>query len=63
VLAHLYDDLIVSVDGYSSGGCELGSDREAIKREMDTYHKVAAVENLFVTSSDDGSEAKEESVE
>ena len=46
----IYDDLIVSVDGYSSGGSPLIG-AEAIKREMDGAHKAAAALALF--SQDD----------
>lgn len=46
-LATLYDELIVSVDGYSINGQPLGDDREQIIASMDTYHKVAAAEALF----------------
>jgi len=46
-LAELYDELIVSVEGYTVGAEELGADRDAIIREMDTYHKVAATDQLF----------------
>ena len=48
VLAKLYDELIVSVDGYSVSGRPL-SGREEIAREMDGYHKVAAARELFET--------------
>jgi hypothetical protein len=44
-LAELYDELIVSVDGYTVDGAV--PDREAILEFMDTYHKVAAVDVLF----------------
>jgi hypothetical protein len=47
VLVELYDELIVSVDGYRVNGVELGTDRDAIVAEMDTYHKVAAADVLF----------------
>jgi hypothetical protein len=46
-LVELYDELIKSVDGYAVNGVDLGSDREAIVGEMDTYHKVAAADLLF----------------
>ncbi|MDR3797961.1 MAG: hypothetical protein P4K93_07400 [Terracidiphilus sp.] len=46
-LVELYDELIVSVDGYQANGAELGADREAIVAEMDAYHKVAAADVLF----------------
>jgi hypothetical protein len=42
----IYDDLIVSVDGYSSGGSPLIG-AEAIKREMDGAHKAAAALAIF----------------
>jgi hypothetical protein len=45
-LAALYDELIVSVAGYTVNGAPLEG-REAIAREMDAYHKVAAVAKLF----------------
>jgi hypothetical protein len=44
-LAALYDELIVSVKGYTVDGVE--PDRDAIIEYMDTYHKVAAVDVLF----------------
>lgn len=47
VLLALYDELILGVDGYSVGGHPLGTDRDAIKREMDGYHKLEAVQQLF----------------
>jgi hypothetical protein len=46
-LVELYDELIVSVDGYQVNGVELDADRDAIVAEMDTYHKVAAADILF----------------
>lgn len=46
-LVELYDELIVSVDGYQVNGVELGADRDVIVAEMDTYHKVAAADVLF----------------
>jgi len=52
VLLKLYDELIVSVDGYGVGaaqGSELKplSSREEIVREMDAGHKAVAVSQLF----------------
>jgi len=45
-LATLYDELIVSVEGYTvDGNADL--DHDAIVEFMDTYHKVAAVDALF----------------
>jgi hypothetical protein len=46
-LAELYDELIVSVEGYAVKGELLGADRDRIVEEMDTYHKVAAADALF----------------
>jgi hypothetical protein len=48
-LADLYDELIVSVDGYTVDGET--PDREAIVEYMDTYHKVAAVDQLFAPAA------------
>lgn len=48
-LADLYDELIVSVDGYTVDGET--PDREAIVEYMDTYHKVAAVDVLFAPAA------------
>lgn len=47
MLVELYDELILSVEGYRVDGVDLGTDREAIVAEMDTYHKVAAADVLF----------------
>ena len=44
MLADMYDELIVEVNGYAFKG---GMDTAAIKAEMDTFHKVAAVTELF----------------
>lgn len=49
VMLRLYDELIESVEGYSVGGAPL-SGREAIAREMDLFHKQAAVSHLFPAS-------------
>ena len=46
-LAALYDELILSVGGYELAGESLTNSIEAITRHMDTYHKVAAVVQLF----------------
>jgi len=56
-LGDLYDELIVSVDGYSFKGNAL-TDRETIIREMDRFHKVSAVSSLFDRSGADASEAE-----
>lgn len=45
-LAELYDELIVSVEGYTVGG-NADLDHDTIVEYMDTYHKVAAVDVLF----------------
>ncbi len=49
VLLRIYDELIISVDGYCLNGKPLESPDE-IRREMDAYHKVKAVEQLFTGS-------------
>jgi len=49
VLAKLYDELVLSVEGYSAAGAALTS-REQIAREMDSVHKAAAVGELFPTA-------------
>lgn len=46
-LADLYDELILSVEGYLVNGMDLLDDKEQIVANMDTYHKVAAAEALF----------------
>ena len=45
-LAALYDELIVSVEGYSVGDAPLVG-REMIALHMDTFHQVASVVRLF----------------
>lgn len=52
LMADLYDELIISVDGYSVGGTAL-ADAAAVKREMDTFHKVAAIRLLFAAPDDE----------
>ncbi len=47
LLLALYDELILAVEGYSVAGQPL-LDPPQIRREMDAYHKVKAVELLFV---------------
>jgi len=49
-LADLYDELIVSVEGYSVDG-NAALDHDAIVEYMDTYHKVAAVDMLFAPAA------------
>ena len=46
IAMRLYDELIVSVEGYTVQGCPL-ADVEAIVREMDGAHKAAAALELF----------------
>jgi hypothetical protein len=46
LLAALYDELIIEVEGYSVNGKEL-ADRAAIIREMDMLHKVMAAQEVF----------------
>jgi hypothetical protein len=48
-LAELYDELIMSVEGYTVGGA--APDRDAIVEYMDTYHKVAAADLLFAPAA------------
>lgn len=50
VLADLYDELIVSADGYVVGD-QLLRGRESIAREMDMHHKVMAAQMLFLPQS------------
>lgn len=57
-LIDLYDDLIQSVDGYTVSGRDLGEDRDAIVREMDAFHKVAAADVLFSPAAPAISEEK-----
>jgi hypothetical protein len=52
LLADLYDELIVSVEGYAFAGKPLEG-TEQIRREMDTFHKAAAVNLLFSSPEDD----------
>jgi len=47
LLAALYDELVISVDGYSIDGQPLTTDREAIVKHMDMLHKVMAAQQLF----------------
>jgi hypothetical protein len=50
-LAELYDELIVSVEGYDCAGESLADSPEKIAEWMDTYHKVAAVDVLFAPAA------------
>jgi len=47
LLAKLYDELVISVEGYAVNGVPLTNDRNAIVREMDMMHKVMAAQELF----------------
>jgi hypothetical protein len=49
LLMKLYDELVISVEGYSIAGRPL-SGREEIAREMDGYHKVVAAAAIFTTT-------------
>jgi hypothetical protein len=55
LMVEIYDELIQSVDGYGVAGKPLES-REQIRREMDSYHKVEAVLNLFGGAEADAAE-------
>jgi hypothetical protein len=46
ILAELYDELVVGVDGYTLNGAPL-TGKSSIVAAMDTYHKAAAAEALF----------------
>ena len=51
-LVQIYDDLIQGVEGYSVNGAPLES-VEAVRREMDLYHKVKAAEELFAGTNEE----------
>lgn len=55
-LIDLYDELVLSVDGYTVDGEPLGDDRTGIVVEMDAYHKVAAADALFAPAQPNVSE-------
>jgi len=57
-LAELYDELVLSVDGYTVDGVDLGDKRDGIVQHMDTYHKVAAADLLFSPAQPNISEEK-----
>jgi len=46
LLGDLYDELIAAVDGYSFRGAAL-PERATVVREMDRFHKIAAISALF----------------
>jgi hypothetical protein len=54
LLAQIYDELVASVEGYCVNGEPLTSP-EAIRREMDMYHKVAAAQQLFASPDEETS--------
>jgi hypothetical protein len=61
MLLRLYDELIESVEGYSVGGSPLAG-AEAIRREMDPFHKAAAMNLIFSArpaAQEDEAEAEE----
>lgn len=47
LLAKLYDELVISVEGYSVNGTALTTDSTTIRTEMDMLHKVIAAQQLF----------------
>jgi hypothetical protein len=51
ILAQLYDELVIAVDGYAIGDKPLQTDREAIRREMDMLHKVIVAQEIFNPTS------------
>jgi len=61
ILSKFYDELVISVEGFAVGGRTLADPAE-IKREMDAYHKVVAVQQLFETPDDLDSEGEAEEV-
>jgi hypothetical protein len=52
LLMQLYDELILSVEGYGVAGKPLEG-AEQIQREMDGYHKAEAAVQLFITREDE----------
>lgn len=56
LLLELYDQLILSVEGYGVAGKPLEGP-EQIRREMDGYHKAEAVAQLFSTQPEAAAEA------
>lgn len=57
VLLRLYDALILEVDGYSVRSEPLKG-AEAIRREMDAYHKLQAIQQIFMGGAGAGEEAE-----
>lgn len=56
-LIELYDELVLSVDGYTVNGEQ--PDRAAIIEHMDAYHKVAAADQLFSPAAPNVSEEEQ----
>jgi hypothetical protein len=50
LLAAMYDELVVRVDGYSVNGSKFEA-VETIRGEMDMFHKIRAAQELFAPSS------------
>ena len=59
VLLGFYDELVTGVEGYSVAGEPL-RDLVSVRREMDAFHKVVAVQQLFETPDEPEGEPKEE---
>jgi hypothetical protein len=59
VLGDIYDELIVSVDGYSFRGAPL-ADKATVVAQMDRFHKIAAVGALFDKSQFDSPDEEAE---
>ncbi len=55
VYVELYDELILSTNGYSVGGQPIGGREQCISR-MDAFHKIAAMSILFDKPSGDDAE-------
>ena len=60
LLIELYDDLIVSVEGYNLAEARL-ENAETIIREMDAAHQRLAVLALFATTAEEIQEYEERS--
>lgn len=58
MLGDLYDQLIVSVEGYGISGAAI-TDHSAITAQMDRFHKIAAASALFDRGSSDEASAEE----
>jgi hypothetical protein len=58
LLVEFYDQLIASVDGYTLRGQPLTS-AEQIRAEMDTVHKIIAVQQLFAAPSESAPQEEE----